>query len=176
MKILFDFDRSKCSACGACAVACMDQNDTDTQDGQEGYRKVYQYESGGELVCMSIACLHCPDAPCITACPAGCLVKDGDTGLTRYDNTRCVGCHSCAMACPYGAPTFRPETGAGGRRREKMEKCHGCLERIQAGLEPACVHSCPTGALTWRWAEEGETDPLSRLYESWNGLRGPGTA
>ena len=116
-----------------------------------------------------MACLHCADAPCVTACPVGCLYKDPATGLTRYDTTNCIGCHSCAMACPYGAPTFRP-TGE-KRPREKMEKCHGCLERIQAGLQPACVHSCPTGALTWRWAEDDEISSLARLYQSWTALR-----
>ncbi|MDD6023142.1 MAG: 4Fe-4S dicluster domain-containing protein [Oscillospiraceae bacterium] len=168
MKILFDFDEKKCSACGACAIACMDQNDLDAEAGQQPYRKVYQYESGGEHVYMSIACLHCPDAPCVTACPVGCLSKDEATGLTRFDNTNCIGCHSCAMACPYGAPSFR-STGD-KRPREKMEKCHGCLERIEAGLTPACVHACPTGALTWRWAEDDEISPLAALYASWKAL------
>ena len=168
MKILFEFDEKKCSACGACAIACMDQNDVDVEVKQQPYRKVYHYESGDELVSMSIACLHCKDAPCVTACPVGVLYKDGETGLTLYDNTNCIGCHSCAMACPYGAPSFRP-TGA-KRPREKVEKCNGCIERIKAGLQPACVHSCPTGALTWRWAEDDEESSLSKLYHSWEGM------
>ena len=173
MKILFEFDEKKCSACGACANACMDQNDTAISTGQKPYRKVYQYESGRDHVFMSIACLHCPDAPCVTACPAGCIYKDRDSGLTRYDTTYCIGCHSCAMACPYGAPTFRPRPDA--PNREKMEKCHGCLERIHAGLAPACVHACPTGALSWRWGEEEEPNPLGTLYTAWSGVReGPG--
>ena len=152
MKILFEFDEKKCSACGACAIACMDQNDVDIQGGQQPYRRVYQYESGGEFVSVSIACLHCPEAPCVDACPAGCLYKDENTGLTRYDNQNCIGCHSCSVACPYGAPSFRPPERE--RKRDRMEKCHGCLARIEAGLQPACVHACPTGALTWRWTED----------------------
>lgn len=171
MKILFEFDQKKCSACGACAIACMDQNDVDVEAGQQPYRKVYNYESGQELVSISIACLHCSDAPCVTACPAGCLEKDGETGLTRYDTSYCIGCHSCSMACPYGAPSFRPSSEH--PRREKMEKCHGCPARIEAGLVPACVHACPTGALTWRWAEDGETSSLADLYASWKAVRRP---
>lgn len=168
MKILFEFDEKKCSACGACAIACMDQNDIDIQAGQQPYRKVYDYESGGELVSMSISCLHCPDAPCVSACPVGCLYKDPSSGLTRYDTANCVGCHSCSMACPYGAPSFRRRED--DPRREKMEKCHGCLERIRAGLAPACVHACPTGALSWRWAEDDETSSLARLYQTWSAV------
>ena len=135
--------------------------------------KVFEEVATGYTYEMAVEearrCLHCKNKPCVTACPVGCLYKDPATGLTRYDTTHCIGCHSCAMACPYGAPTFRP-TGE-GRPREKMEKCHGCLERIQAGLQPACVHSCPTGALTWRWAEDGESSALSQLYQSWTALR-----
>jgi len=162
MKLLFDFDTDKCSACGACAVACMDQNDIDTAHGQRPYRRICQYESGGVFASLSMACLHCPDAPCIAACPAGCLWKDAATGLTRYDNSGCIGCRACAAACPYDAPSFRPE-GPGGDR-VRMEKCHGCLERIEAGLQPACVRACPTGALTCRRAENDEPSPLAALY------------
>ena len=169
MRLLLDFDPDRCSACGACAIACMDQNDVETEAGQQPYRKVYQYESrAGELVSISIACLHCPDAPCVAACPAGVLYKDPETGLTCYDNTNCIGCHSCSMACPYGAPSFRPVQHC--PPREKMEKCHGCAARVEAGLLPACVHACPTGALTLRWAEDGEVSSLARLYQSWSAL------
>lgn len=168
MKLLFEFDEKKCSACGACAIACMDQNDIDVEVGQQPYRKVYQYESAPELVSISISCLHCADAPCVTACPVGCLYKDPANGLTRYDTSNCIGCHSCAMACPYGAPSFRPRED--DPKREKMEKCHGCLERVSAGMVPACVHSCPTGALSWRWAEDAEVSTLAELYQSWVAL------
>ena len=149
MKILFEFDEKKCSACGACAIACMDQNDVDVQSGQQPYRRVYQYESGGKFTSMSSACRHCMNAPCVAACPSGCLFKDTRTGLTLYDTRNCTGCHACSKACPYDAPSFRPPEGE--RKRDRMEKCHGCLARIEAGLQPACVHACPTGALTWRW-------------------------
>lgn len=154
MKILFEFDEKKCSACGACAVACMDQNDVDVEAGQEHYRKVYQYESGDDMVCISIACLHCADAPCVTACPVGCLYKDPATGLTRYDTTHCIGCHSCAMACPFGAPSFDGEG--------KMVKCDGCVERLRRGMVPACVRVCPTGALTCRPESEYHEEQSER--------------
>ena len=29
-----------------------------------------------------------------------------------------------------------------------MRKCDACIERQKAGLRPACVKVCPTGALT----------------------------
>ena len=87
----------------------------------------------------AIACMHCPDAPCVAACPSACIAKDPETNLTIFDNTNCIGCHSCAMACPFGIPSFNEEG--------KMQKCDGCAVRIQNGLEPACVRACPAGAL-----------------------------
>lgn len=141
MKKYLYFDEEKCSACGACALACMDQNDIDTANGQQPFRYTFTLEDKkGDLSFYSVSCMHCENAPCIMGCPSGCLEKDPETGFTIYDTTNCIGCHSCAMACPYGIPTF----GNDG----KMKKCDACLERKKAGLMPACVKVCPVGALT----------------------------
>ena len=141
MKLKLELDLSKCCACGACAIACMDQNDIDLSTGVRPYRVVFRQEDfrKGDIAYYSMSCMHCDNAPCVTACPSGCLYKDEETGLTLYDNTRCIGCHSCAMACPFGAPTFGPDN--------KMRKCDGCINRIRAGLKPACVKGCTFDAL-----------------------------
>ena len=147
MKYHLYFDTAKCSACGACALACMDQNDIDASCGHQPFRHTYTQEGvHGDLHFFSTACMHCEDAPCVMGCPVGCLYKDEETSFTLYDNTNCIGCHSCAMACPYGVPTF----GDDG----KMRKCDACIERQKAGLLPACVKVCPTGALTLLTEEE----------------------
>lgn len=141
MRMIFDLDMDKCVSCGACAIACMDQNDISPEKGETPFRRVGTLEpslGGGKFSWLSISCMHCTDAPCIPACPVCCISKD-ERGLTVYDNTLCIGCHSCAMACPYGAPGYRADG--------KMEKCSGCAERIKYGYEPACVRVCPTGAL-----------------------------
>lgn len=141
-QMMFEFDSSKCISCGACAVACMDQNDIDVEV-QVPFRHVHVLESihdgTTEYATLSMACMHCADAPCVQACPAGCIKKDPETGLTVYDNTSCIGCHSCVMACPFGAPTFNT--------KGKMVKCDGCITRLENGLEPACVRGCPFDAL-----------------------------
>lgn len=138
MAYILDLDIDRCSACGACAVACMDQNDIEVGK-DEPFRIVAALEEGKRFSYISVACQHCGDAPCVVACPSGCLRKDAETGLTLFDNTNCIGCHSCAMACPFGAPGF----GEDG----KMHKCDGCYVRLKNGLEPACVAVCPTYAL-----------------------------
>lgn len=134
------FDPAKCTACGACAIACMDQNDIDVKGGERAFRHVYTLEEkNGHLNFYSVSCQHCEDAPCVLGCPSSCLYKDPETGFTLYDNYYCIGCHSCAMACPYGIPTFNKEG--------KMQKCDACIGRQQESLLPACVKICPTGAL-----------------------------
>ena len=144
MKMIFDLDMDRCCACGACAVACMDQNDIEITE-EHPLRKVFAMEGTNGHAYISMACMHCEDAPCIVACPVGCLSKD-ERGLTVYDSTSCIGCHSCAMACPFGAPTYN--------RFGKMQKCDGCAERLSHGLEPACVRTCSLGALQVYTEEE----------------------
>ena len=146
MALHFDLDIDKCSACGACAIACMDQNDISIPDRERPLRCVFLREESNvypseknKYQYFSTACMHCDDAPCINACPVGCLYKDPETNLTLFDTTNCIGCHSCAMACPFGAPAFTKEG--------KMQKCDGCIERIRHNMTPSCVRACPNGAL-----------------------------
>lgn len=151
MKYVLVFDPDKCCACNSCAIACMDQNDIDVTVGDVSYRKTFDTEfktkDGYYCAYISAACMHCQDAPCIKGCPVGCISKDPDTGFTVYDNTNCIGCHSCAMACPFGAPRFRQADG-------KMVKCDGCYMRVKNGLQPACVRACTFGALRCMTEEE----------------------
>lgn len=37
---------------------------------------------------------------------------------------------------------------------KKMSKCDGCLNRLQAGLQPICVESCPQRAIEFGPIEE----------------------
>jgi len=143
MKKRIVYDAKKCVSCYACMIACLDQNDIDVEHGEEPYRKVFneEFQEAGQnkFVFLSTACMHCDDAPCIVACPVGCIKKDLETGMTIYDNTDCIGCKSCGMACPFGAPRYRSDG--------KMEKCDGCYMRIKNSMEPACVRACAFGAL-----------------------------
>ncbi len=68
-------------------------------------------------------------------------------GIVFSDLEICIGCQTCAVACPNGIPTLNTATG-------KIAKCDGCKERIDLGLWPACALKCPTGALTFGSAPE----------------------
>ena len=65
-----------------------------------------------------------------------------DDGLVFSDLQLCIGCQTCAVACPFGHPQLNPATG-------KIAKCDGCRQRVDEGLWPACALVCPTGALSY---------------------------
>ena len=143
MSNAFYLDVDRCSGCFACTVACMDQNDVEVRDESAAWRQVFAVETGeypdAHLRYVSLACMHCEDAPCLFACPTGAIQRDAGTQIVGVDASLCIGCHSCSIACPFGVPRF----GADG----KMQKCDLCEERLKYGLEPACVRVCPTRAL-----------------------------
>jgi anaerobic dimethyl sulfoxide reductase subunit B len=139
-QLTFSFDASRCSGCYACVVACRDQNDAVSD---VALRSVARYEDGSfpdaGIAFFSLACLHCGDAPCIMACPTGALARRSADGVVDLNRDLCVGCHSCLLACPFGAPRFADDG--------KMVKCDLCKIRVENELEPACVRVCPTRAL-----------------------------
>lgn len=143
MSNAFYLDIERCSGCYACVVACMDQNDTGVGEQPTAWRHVHAVESGSypeaHLRYVSLACMHCEDAPCLLACPTGALRRDAATRAVRVEAALCIGCHSCSIACPFGAPRFGPDG--------TMQKCDLCSERLAHGLEAACVRVCPTKAL-----------------------------
>ena len=156
---IFDFDLDRCSGCFACVVACMDQNDIDVSE-ERGLREVSVvkplWSVTKKLGYVSLACMHCDDAPCITGCPTGCLYKD-ENGLVVAETALCIGCHSCILNCPVGAPRYNAEG--------KISKCNGCAERVECGLIPACVRVCPTKALkydTQEVIEQSKKDKMLR--------------
>ena len=66
MKLILDLDTHRCSACGACAIACMDQNDIDPRETAP-FRSAFCVETctgeGDKRTYLSMACMHCADAP-----------------------------------------------------------------------------------------------------------------
>lgn len=150
-RLAFHFDASACSGCKACQVACKDKNDLPVG---VNWRRVIEYGGGGwrpEGTLMvpvnvfayqvSLSCMHCAEPACMAACPAAAIHKRED-GVVLVDPGRCLGCHYCQWACPYGAPQF-------GLRGQAMSKCDFCADLLALGQNPVCVDTCPTRALHW---------------------------
>ena len=95
---------------------------------------------------MVYHCMHCNEPDCLSACPVGAYTKRED-GPVIYNATKCIGCRYCMNACPFGVPHFDWDKGllAGAY----IDKCTMCPQRIDIGLEPACVATCPTSALVF---------------------------
>jgi Fe-S-cluster-containing dehydrogenase component len=68
------------------------------------------------------------------------MQKRAKDGIVFVDHELCVGCKACMRACPWGAPQWDPEKG-------KVVKCDYCMDRVDRGLEPACVAKCVTKCL-----------------------------
>jgi anaerobic dimethyl sulfoxide reductase subunit B len=140
-QLAFSFDVSRCSGCMACIVACQDQNDFVAEGA--AFRHVTRNEEGNypsaRISFFSLSCLHCGDAPCLMVCPTGAISKTDHGGQVIVNRDLCIGCHSCELACPFGAPKFA-EDG-------KMAKCDFCSIRMEHGMKPACVRICTTQAL-----------------------------
>lgn len=135
MSCKFLFDRDKCTGCGSCVISCMDEYNISTSNAYRRlYQKEYMAENGIHVDFYSVACQHCEDAPCMSACPKKCFHKDEDTDFILLDSTHCVGCKLCEKACGFGAISYD--------RYQKAVKCNGCIEKVRMGLPPICAENC----------------------------------
>lgn len=80
-------------------------------------------------------CNHCLNPACVASCPSGAIYKRGEDGIVLINQSVCRAWRMCVTACPYKKSYFNWHTG-------KSEKCILCYPRIEAGLAPACMHTC----------------------------------
>jgi Fe-S-cluster-containing dehydrogenase component len=150
----FLFDATRCIDCRACMVACSVENKipvNKTRIWVAGVGLKGEYPNP-ERASMVYHCMHCNEPDCLSACPVGAYSKRTD-GPVIYDPKKCIGCRYCMNACPFGVPHFDYDKGL--IDGAFIDKCSMCTQRIDVGLEPACVATCPTGALMF-----GERDDL----------------
>jgi formate dehydrogenase iron-sulfur subunit len=93
MKFLCDAER--CIECNGCVTACKNENDIPWGVNR---RRVVTINDGdlGERS-ISVACMHCSDAPCATVCPVDCFYTTND-GVVLHDKDICIGCGYCFYA------------------------------------------------------------------------------
>ncbi len=146
-----------CIGCRGCQVACKSwnqlpgiktknngtyQNPPDLAGAAFNiirYNEVPSTENPVRWLFVSRRCMHCDDAGCMKICPApGALYRTAE-GAVAFDRDKCIGCKLCVNACPFDVPRYDAEN--------KVTKCHLCFDRIGAAMQPACVKTCPTGAL-----------------------------
>ncbi|EKO3780140.1 4Fe-4S dicluster domain-containing protein [Vibrio metschnikovii] len=161
-KMKFLCDTKRCIECNGCVTACKNENDDALQWGIQRRRVVTLNDGEPGENSISVACMHCTDAPCMAVCPADCFVKTED-GIVLHNKDLCIGCGYCLFACPFGAPQFPKQSAFA--ERGKMDKCTFCAggpeteqgspeerrkygaNRIAEGKLPMCASLCSTKAL-----------------------------
>ncbi|WP_165249254.1 4Fe-4S dicluster domain-containing protein [Adlercreutzia sp. ZJ141] len=174
------FDTSRCTGCHACQIACKCWNvlpsptrlNENTFSGTHqnppdlngATRLIMTYsEADGALPNKPVAwafgrrsCQHCTDAPCASICPSGTLYVHEESGMVTVDASKCVACHYCVTACPFDVPRYNGMQG-------KVNKCTGCVDRIEQGIAPACVSTCQPEALSFGDRDEMLAEAEKRL-------------
>ena len=170
----FLIDVKKCRGCSACSVACKTENDVrlgvfrnSVIEGETG-----EFPDT-RRVQIPWLCNHCENPVCLDRCPAPAIrasleMPSGEVveywaratyqrpdGLVLVDQTRCVGCGRCVEECPYG--TRFPDWGKAAQGDasavgleiadpRSTDKCTLCVHRLEKGLTPACIETCPADA------------------------------
>jgi formate dehydrogenase iron-sulfur subunit len=158
-------DISKCIGCKACQVACMQWNNlrdaigvttgvydnpidlTDQSWTVMRFSEVEREDGRLEWLIRKDGCMHCMDPGCLKACPAPGAIVQHANGIVDYISDNCIGCGYCIAGCPFNIPRL-------SARDSKAYKCTLCSDRVVVGLEPACVKTCPTGAIHYGAKEE----------------------
>ncbi|MEN8243432.1 MAG: sulfate respiration complex iron-sulfur protein HmcB [Thermodesulfobacteriota bacterium] len=154
-------DTTRCIGCRKCEQACNTVNalpapeiafddlgvlEKNRRTSDDAYTVVNHFETGqGTLpTFVKIQCNHCLEPACASACFVKAFRKD-KTGAVTYDESLCVGCRYCMVACPFNIPAYEYDEAITPR----VMKCTLCKPRIEKGQLPGCVEICPKEALTF---------------------------
>jgi formate dehydrogenase iron-sulfur subunit len=161
-------DPTQCTACRACRVACKQWNNLAAEETEwfqgESYTNPGRISADtwllvemreetmakGDLVWIFTQrrCHHCIEPECLKNCPAEPRAIHRDAhGIVRIDPGLCIGCGTCGDVCPFEVPTVSERYGV-------ARKCTMCADRQRRGDLPACVKTCPTGAISFGEREE----------------------
>jgi len=156
------FDATRCIGCRKCEEACNKVNELPVpvkpfgdlavlehrrRTDAKTYTVVNRYENvpgaKGPLY-RKIQCNHCLEPACASACFVRAFAKNSN-GVVTYDESVCVGCRYCMIACPFEIPAYEYDKAFTPR----IMKCTFCQPRLLKGQLPGCVEICPAEALTF---------------------------
>jgi formate dehydrogenase iron-sulfur subunit len=165
----FLIDTTLCTGCRGCQVACKQWHNLPAEETKNRgsfqnpadltfatYKLVRMKEQviDGKVNWLFFPdqCRHCIEPPCQdTAGEPTAIFTDAPTGAVIYTaNTSYLPANEIVESCPYNVPRKSPDGF--------LAKCDMCLDRVQNGLEPACVKTCPTGAMNF-----GDRDDIMAL-------------
>ncbi|MFJ5481851.1 formate dehydrogenase subunit beta [Pectobacterium actinidiae] len=176
-------DVTTCIGCKGCQVACSEWNDIRDEVGHNfgvydnpadlsakswTLMRFSEVEENDRLewLIRKDGCMHCSDPGCLKACPSAGAVIQYANGIVDFQSEHCIGCGYCIAGCPFNIPRLNKEDN-------RVYKCTLCVDRVSVGQEPACVKTCPTGAIRFgtkeemkHLAEERIADLKSRGYKN----------
>jgi formate dehydrogenase iron-sulfur subunit len=169
-------DTTKCIGCKACQVACMEWNDLRDEIGTNigayqnphdltasswtlmRFAEVENTQGDLEWLIRKDGCMHCQDPGCLKACPSPGAIVQYANGIVDFHEESCIGCGYCVTGCPFNVPRI-------SKKDHKAYKCTLCSDRVAVGLEPACIKSCPTGALVFGTKEDMKLHAAERVED-----------
>jgi carbon-monoxide dehydrogenase iron sulfur subunit len=132
-----------CIGCRLCETWCKVEHSerkdiikTFKKEAKKPVARVLVEEDGP--VSFALQCRHCDEPYCVYGCITGALTKNAETGAVELDQSKCVGCWTCVLMCPFGGIGMDEKDG-----RKVSSKCDLCPGRET----PACVEHCPNDAL-----------------------------
>ena len=169
-------DVTKCIGCKACQTACMEWNDLRDEVGTNvgvydnppdltehswTVMRFTEYENPDgnlEWLIRKDGCMHCEDPGCLKACPAPGAIVQYTNGIVDFHEENCIGCGYCVTGCPFNIPRI-------SKRDHRAYKCTLCSDRVAVGQEPACVKTCPTGAIVFGTKEDMKQHAAERIED-----------
>ncbi|WP_320005926.1 sulfate respiration complex iron-sulfur protein HmcB [Maridesulfovibrio sp.] len=162
------FDATRCIGCRKCEAACnkvqklpapekkfddLSVLDTKRRTDAKTFTVVNKYGTPEHPVFRKSQCNHCLEPACASACFVKAF-KKLPNGAVVYDESVCVGCRYCMVACPFEIPAYEYDEPLTPR----VMKCDMCAPRQAKGELPGCVAECPKEALVF-----GERDELIKI-------------
>ena len=86
----------RCIGCFACVAGCVESH---REAGLQAYPRLYIVRTPAGT--MPIQCRNCEHPACGAVCPVKAITKID--GCVILNETLCIGCKMCALACPFGA-------------------------------------------------------------------------
>lgn len=162
----FFIDTTRCTACRGCQAACKQWN----QNSATPTQQVGSYQNPPDLNASTFKlvryneeitpgkdpewfffpdqCRHCLYPLCKMVADEkapGSVSLDSRTRAVIFNPDVKMSkdaFQAIRNSCPFDIPRYDDKGGG-------MSKCTMCIDRVREGLQPACVQSCPTGAMSF---------------------------
>jgi len=160
-KNVFVVELDRCIGCKGCQVACKLENNLGLGTVRNAVKTVGPTGAYPDIQMYFLPsmCQQCEKPSCAAVCPTGACYIDPEDGVVLIDEEQCIGCKSCAEACPYKVNTFNQELLV-------MDKCNLCISSRKQGDIPACVKNCSGSALHVGDTNDADSEVSKLLMEA----------